>query len=135
MNIVIFSYCFYSISIRELLIDFDASSLVRIFAENKNTVMKLSLVSTVARLLRETADKLDAGNSELSESEAMDIMSILCHQVMSKASACEYLNLGRSRFDEKVRSHELPKGRKRVGFKELVWYKDELDACVKKLKK
>ena len=38
-----------------------------------------------------------------------------------------YLDIGRSQFDQLVRDGMLPKGRKRMGFKELVWYKDELD--------
>ena len=38
--------------------------------------MKLSLIKLVVKTLRETADLLDAGNSELSESEAMDIMGV-----------------------------------------------------------
>lgn len=97
--------------------------------------MKLSLIQLIAKLLRETADRLDAGNSELSETEAMDIMSTLCHHIMSKETACTYLNLSRSRFDDLVREKKLPKGRKRVGFKELVWYKDEIDSSVKKFKK
>lgn len=97
--------------------------------------MKLSLVQLVVKLLRDTADKLDTGNSELSDSEAMDIASLLSHEVMSKATACKYLNLSRSRFDDFIREKKLPKGKKRVGFKELCWYKDELDSCVKKLKK
>ena len=97
--------------------------------------MKLSLVKMVAKILRDTASKLDAGNSELSETEAMDIMAILSHHVMSKDTACKHLNLSRSRFDDLIRMKKLPKGRKRVGFKELCWYQDELDDCVKKLKK
>lgn len=97
--------------------------------------MKLSLVQMITRLLRETADKLDAGNSEISETEAMDIAEALCHHVMSKDTACRYLNMSRSRFDDLVRMKKLPKGRKRIGFKELVWFQDELDNCVKKLKK
>ena len=101
--------------------------------------MNVSLMKTVAKMLREVADRLDRNdpgfNSELSESEAMDIMSTLCHHVMSKDTACKHLNLSRSRFDDLVRENKLPKGRKRVGFKELCWYKDELDACVQKLKK
>lgn len=97
--------------------------------------MKLSLVQLVVKLLRDTADKLDTGNSELSDSEAMDIASLLSHEVMSKAKACKYLNLSRSRFDDLIREKKLPKGKKRVGFKELCWYKDELDNCIKKLKK
>jgi predicted DNA-binding transcriptional regulator AlpA len=96
--------------------------------------MKLSIARLVAKLLRETADRIDAGNTELSDSEAMDLAGILCHEVMSKDTACRYLNLSRSRFDDLVRTKKLPKGRKRVGFKELAWYRDELDECVRKLK-
>lgn len=96
--------------------------------------MKLSLIQLVAKLLRETADRIDAGNSELSESEAMDIMDSLCHRVMSKEVACQHLNISRSRFDDLVRAKKLPKGRKRVGFKEICWYQDELDAAAKKIK-
>ena len=90
-----------------------------------------SLKRLVTKLLRETADKIDTGNCELSDSEAMEIMSVLSHQAMSKEDACIYLNLSRSRFDDLVREGRLPKGRKRRGFKELRWYKDELDRCVK----
>ena len=85
------------------------------------------LKNLIVRLLRETADKIDSGTCELSESEAMDIMSVLSHQVMSKEDACIYLNLSRSRFDDLVREGKLPRGRKRRGFKEKVYYKDELD--------
>jgi predicted DNA-binding transcriptional regulator AlpA len=86
-----------------------------------------ALKKIVTKLLRETADKIDSGNCELSESEAMDIMSVLSHQVMSKEDACIYMNMSRSKFDDLVREGKLPKGRKRRGFKELVFYKDELD--------
>lgn len=89
-----------------------------------------ALKKLITKLLRETADKIDSGNCELSESEAMDIMSVLSHQVMSKEDACIYLNLSRSRFDDLVREKKLPKGKKRRGFKELVFYKDELDRAV-----
>ena len=90
-----------------------------------------ALGKLIVKLLRETADKIETGNCELSDSEAMDIMSILSHQAMSKEDACIYLNLSRSRFDDLVREGKIPKGRKRRGFKELVFYKDELDACIK----
>lgn len=90
-----------------------------------------ALTKLITKLLRETADKIDTGNCELSDSEAMEIMSVLSHQAMSKEDACIYLNLSRSRFDDLVREGRLPKGRKRRGFKELRWYKDELDRYVK----
>jgi hypothetical protein len=94
--------------------------------------MKMSLISVLTKLLRKTADDLDAGNSELSESEALDIMDTLCHTALSKAQAYTYLNTKRSNFDKLVRDGVLPKGRKRKGFKELVWYRDELDNTVRK---
>lgn len=94
--------------------------------------MKTSLVNIVAKTLRDIADKLDNGNTELSDTEAMDLMSALCHHVMSKETACKHLNISRSRFDDLVKLKKLPQGRKRVGFKEKVWYKDELDACKSK---
>jgi predicted DNA-binding transcriptional regulator AlpA len=62
----------------------------------------------------------------------MDILSVVAHEAMSKEQACNYLNLSRSRFDDLVREEKLPKGKKRVGFKELVYYKDELDMCKRK---
>lgn len=90
-------------------------------------MIKEFLKRQIVRALKETADKIEAGNCELSESEAMDIMSVLSHQVMSKEDACIYMNMSRSKFDDLVREGKLPKGRKRRGFKELVFYKDELD--------
>ena len=83
----------------------------------------------VIKYLREVADKMDAGTSEISESQAIDILRIVAHEVMSKEQACNYLNISRSRFDDLVREKKIPKGKKRVGFKELCWYKDELDMC------
>ena len=91
-----------------------------------------ALKKILTRLLRDTADKIDSGSCEMSESEAMSIVNVLSHEVMSKAKACSYLNLSRSRFDDLVREGRLPKGKKRVGFKELVWYKDELNLCIDK---
>ena len=91
-----------------------------------------ALNKLIVKLLRETAEKIDAGTCELSESEAMDIMSVLSHKVMSKEDACIYLNISRSRFDDLVREGKLPKGRKRRGFKELVFYQDELDRYYRK---
>ena len=86
----------------------------------------------IVKYLREIADKIEVGTSEISESQAMDILRVVAHEAMSKEQACIYLNLSRSRFDDLVREGKLPKGKKRVGFKELVYYKDELDMCKRK---
>ena len=88
----------------------------------------------VVKYMKEVADNIDAGTSEITESQAIDILRIVAHEAMSKEQACNYLNLSRSRFDDLVREKKLPKGRKEMGFKELKWYRDELDIAVRKLK-
>ena len=85
-----------------------------------------ALKKLLAKLLRDTANKIDAGTCELSEEEATQMIEVLSHIALSKEQACIYLNISRSRFDDLIRQGKLPKGKKRVGFKELFWYKDEL---------
>ena len=94
--------------------------------------MEVSIVKRVSKLLRETADKLDAGNSSITESEAMHIMGILCHEAMSKAQVCQYLNINRNQLRDLIKAGVIPEGRKVVGYKELRWYKDEIDAGIRK---
>lgn len=91
--------------------------------------MQERLVRLLTKLMRDTADKIDAGNCELSADEAMDLLNVLSHESLSKDQACSFLNLSRSRFDDLVRERKIPKGRKVRGFKELRWYKDELNRC------
>ena len=93
----------------------------------------LALKRMIAKLLREVADKIDSGNCELSEEEALEIMGAVAHRVLSKEQACAFLNLQRSRFDDLVRDGRIPRGRKRRGFKELIWYEDELRQYVMSL--
>ena len=87
----------------------------------------------IAKELRKVADRIDAGTSEVSETQVMDVMSMLTHEVMSKEVACNFLNLSRSRFDDYVRLGVIPKGKPCKGFKELIWYEDELNDAILKL--
>lgn len=88
--------------------------------------MQETLKKLLIKLLRETANEIESNNCELSDQEMTDIMGIMSHRVLSKEQACSYLNLSRSRFDDLVREGRIPKGRKRRGFKELIWFEDEL---------
>lgn len=85
--------------------------------------MKTKIISN---LLRELADKIDAKTSVITEEEAMELFSIIAHESLSKEQACDYLNVSRATFDNYIRNGYLPKGRKRKGYNELVWYKDEI---------
>ena len=89
----------------------------------------------VVKYMREVADRIEVGTSEISESQAVDILRIVAHEVMSKEQACSYMNLSRARFDDLIREKKIPQGRKRVGFKEKVWYQDELDAAMFRMRR
>ncbi len=85
--------------------------------------------------LRKIADKIDAGTCEMSVDEAMEVVNMLTHEPLSKEESCKFLNVSRATFDLHVSLGNIPKGRKRTGFKELVWYKDELKKCVDRLRR
>lgn len=97
--------------------------------------MKKSLLKLLIFELRNLANKLEAGNCELSSEQAMDIINCLTHEILSKESSCEYLNVSRATFDLHVKLGNIPKGRKRKGFRELVWYKDELKNVIERLRR
>lgn len=83
----------------------------------------------IAKAFRIFADALDEGRCEITEEASEHIFRQMMESVnipISKAEACAYLNMSRSTFDAKVAAGELPKGRRRRGFKELYWIKNEL---------
>lgn len=76
-------------------------------------------------LLRTLADNIDSGNSNLTENEAIELIDVIKHytdrdELISKYEACRYLNISRATFDNYVRAGKLPKGKKKIGFKEFV---------------
>ena len=46
---------------------------------------------------------------------------------MSKVMACDYLGVSRKKIDNYVKDGFIPKGIKEDGFKELNWYRSDLD--------
>ena len=92
--------------------------------------MQKPVTKLIIKLLREAADKIEAGTCELSEEEQTDLLSVIAHRSLSKEEACQFVNLSRSQFDNLVRQGQLPRGRKQRGRKELIWYEDELRACL-----
>lgn len=78
------------------------------------------------KLLRDCADKIDSGNSELNEEQAVQVMSIIAHEPVSMEVASKELNMSRTKFNYLIDEGKLPKGRKVSDWKELRWYLDEL---------
>lgn len=99
----------------------------------------MMLMKVIKKLLYQIIDNIDAGNSNLSEEEAIKVVEALREysskgEGMSKYSACQYLNISRATFDNLVREGKLPEGKHVIGFKEKRWYQKELDAYIKKNK-
>jgi len=83
-------------------------------------------IKLLSKLLRETADKLDAGTCEIDSEQAIEIANMFSHEPLSKYQACQYLNMSRSSFDRLVQEGKLPMGHKRAGYTEKFWYRDQL---------
>lgn len=93
----------------------------------------MSIIKQFTKLLRETADKIDAGNCELDDEQAIRLMKIIAHNPLSKEQAARHLHMSTSRFDTLIREGYLPKGRRKLGWKEKVWYEDEIDKAYQRL--
>ena len=95
------------------------------------------MLRVIRSLLLKIVDDIDAGNSNISEGEAIEIVDNLKRftdkeKRLSKYAACEYLNVSRATFDNYVREGKLPRGKHEIGFKELSWSKKELERFLPK---
>lgn len=90
------------------------------------------MLQIIKNLLLKIIDNIDTGNSNLNEDECKEVIEYLSfvtnrNEKLSKYQACKYLKISRATFDNYVRDKKIPKGRKQQGFKELFWYKKDLD--------
>ena len=92
------------------------------------------MLRVIRSLLLKIVDDIDAGNSNISEGEAIEIVDSLKEKRLSKYAACEYLNVRRAPFDNYVREGKLPRGKHEIGFKELSWDKKTLDEFIRRSK-
>lgn len=97
------------------------------------------MLKVIRNLLAKIVNDIDAGNSNITENEAMELTKVLQSYTdktvkMSKYQACQYLNVSRATFDNYVREGKLPRGKKEAGFKELFYTQKDLDAFKEKMK-
>lgn len=89
------------------------------------------MLQVIKKLLLKIIADIDAGNSELSEKEMVEVIDSLKRynfreKYISKYQAYTYLNISRAKFDNLVREGLLPRGKKIEGFKELQWSLKEI---------
>lgn len=94
------------------------------------------MLKLVKELLLKLVDDIDTGNSNIEETQQVELVKLLqtytdkSHK-LSKYQACKYLNISRATFDNYVRAGILPVGKKEAGFKEKFWEKKDLDKFIK----
>lgn len=87
----------------------------------------LQLIKTA---LQQFIDDIDSGNSNISEQQQQELLSIICKinsKELSKIESADYIGVSRATFDNYITKGLIPKGHKRQGFKELSWNKSDLD--------
>jgi hypothetical protein len=90
------------------------------------------MMQLVKKVLLELVDRIDKGNSNLTEEECTQALEVLSKfttkdEGMSKYSACRYLNISRATFDNLVKEGKIPTGKHVIGFKEKRWYIKDLE--------
>lgn len=79
------------------------------------------MLEVIRSLLLKIVDDIDAGNSNITEEEAIEIVDSLKRftdkeKRLSKYAACEYLNVSRATFDNYVREGKLPRGKHEIKY-------------------
>ena len=78
----------------------------------------------LASLLRSIADNIDAGNSNITEDEMLEICEMISNssnpeEKISKYQTADLLGVNHKTVDYYIRKGYIPKGRQEVGFKEI----------------
>lgn len=96
------------------------------------------MINILKKTLLQLIEDIDLGNTNISEEEEVEVIKLIQKlrkdEGMSKYSAYTYLNISRATFDNYVAEGRIPKGQKVIGFKELRWFKKDLDNFINQCK-
>ena len=92
----------------------------------------------IRNILQKWIDDIDADNTNLSYEQQCDLIRVLSNvnlgqeNEMNKTQAADQIGVSRATFDNYVRDGFIPKGKQVGNFKELRWYKSDLDLFLMK---
>ena len=96
------------------------------------------MINILKKTLLQLVEDIDLGNTNITEEEEVEVIKLIQKlrkdEGMSKYSAYTYLNISRATFDNYVAEGRIPKGQKVIGFKELRWFKKDLDNFINQCK-
>lgn len=93
----------------------------------------MTMLKIIRNILQKFIDDIDAGNTNLDFEQQCNLIRVLSNvdlgkdNEMNKTQASDYLGISRATFDNYIRDGLLPKGKQIGKFKELRWYKSDLD--------
>ena len=96
------------------------------------------MIKIIRAALQQFIDDIDSGNSNLTYEKQCEILRLLSDvgigesNEMNKTEAADYLGVSRATFDNYVSKGWIPKGKQIGHFKELRWYKSDLDVFLDK---
>lgn len=91
------------------------------------------MLQIIRTILQKFIDDIDTGNTNINYQQQCDLIRILSNvnlgqdNEMNKTEAADYLGISRATFDNYVHDGFIPKGKQIGKFKELRWYKSDLD--------
>lgn len=91
------------------------------------------MLGLIRTILQQHIDNIDTGNTNLNYEQQCKLLRVLSNvdlgqeNEMNKTEAAEYIGVSRATFDNYVRDGFIPKGKEVGKFKELRWYKSDLD--------
>ena len=96
------------------------------------------MISIIKNLLLKIIENIDAGNSNITEKEAFEIIDMLKHytdttQYYNRTQAAKYLNCSVQSFDLYRKEGKIPEGIKQAGGVRQ-WTKQQLDEYITKYK-
>ena len=96
------------------------------------------MLKVIRDLLLKIVDSIDAGNSNISEKEAFEIIDVIKRytdttQYYNRTQAAKYLNCSVQSFDLYRKEGKIPKGIKQAGGVRQ-WTKQQLDEYITKYK-
>lgn len=96
-------------------------------------LIRTNMLKIIRNILQQFIDDIDADNTNLNYEQQCNIIRVLSNvnlgqdNEMNKTQAADYLGVSRATFDNYVRDGFIPKGKQIGNFKELRWYKSDLD--------
>lgn len=97
--------------------------------------MKEKVKKLLVKELRDIASKIENNTCIITEDDAIDLLDGITHIGISKDDAMKELNMSKSTFYNQMANGIVPKGKKRRGFTELFWFRDEIRNCIERLKR